>query len=131
MIMPQSPGLSSDGRLLSPTERPQVTDDEADQAGEQDRIGSDTHGDGSAFVSKMGQQHRTEKRNDERDRDPQGRGEQGGDQPDAERLHVDHYFRRTRVPLIFWLLSALRKFGTRRSISSKYDDSAGVFCCAL
>jgi hypothetical protein len=41
------------------------------------------------------------------------------------------YFNRTRVPLIFWLLSALRKFGTSRSISSKYDDSAGVFCCAL
>ena len=38
---------------------------------------------------------------------------------------------RTRVPRIFWLLSALRKFGTSRSISSKYDDSAGVFCCAL
>ena len=37
----------------------------------------------------------------------------------------------TRVPLIFWLLSAVRKFGTSRSISSKYDDSAGVFCCEL
>ena len=34
------------------------------------------------------------------------------------------------MPLIFWLLSALRKLGTRRSISSKYEDSAGVFCCA-
>ena len=41
------------------------------------------------------------------------------------------YFSRTRVPRIFWLLSALRKLGTSRSISSKYDDSAGVFCCAL
>ena len=29
------------------------------------------------------------------------------------------YLSRTRVPRIFWLLSALRKFGTRRSISSK------------
>ena len=47
--------------------------------------------------------------------------------------HVEwpRYFSRTRVPRIFWLLSALRKFGTRRSISSKYDDRAGVFCCAL
>src|SRR5262249_8596372 len=41
------------------------------------------------------------------------------------------YLSRTRVPRIFWLLSALRKFGTSRSISSKYDDNAGVFCCAL
>jgi len=30
------------------------------------------------------------------------------------------------VPLIFWLLSVLRKLGMRRSISSKYDESAGV-----
>src|SRR4030095_2942983 len=37
------------------------------------------------------------------------------------------YFSRTRVPLIFCELSAVRKFGTRRSISSKYEDSAGVF----
>src|SRR5438067_830379 len=29
------------------------------------------------------------------------------------------YFKRTRVPLTFWLLSALRKLGTSRSISSK------------
>src|ERR1017187_2564631 len=41
------------------------------------------------------------------------------------------YFSRTRVPLIFWLLSVLRKSGTMRSINSKYDESAGVFCCAL
>src|SRR5207249_6134844 len=41
------------------------------------------------------------------------------------------HFSSTRVPLIFWLLSALRKLGTRRSISSKYDDRAGVFCWAL
>ena len=49
------------------------------------------------------------------------------DQTGGMNLH----FSRTRVPRIFWLLSALRKFGTRRSISSKYDDSAGVFVCAL
>ena len=41
------------------------------------------------------------------------------------------YLRRTRVPLIFWLLSAPRKSGTMRSISSKYDDRAGVVCCEL
>jgi hypothetical protein len=29
------------------------------------------------------------------------------------------YLSSTRVPRIFWLLSALRKFGTNRSISSK------------
>ena len=39
------------------------------------------------------------------------------------------YFSSTRVPLIFWVLSVLRNLGTMRSISSKYDDSAGVFCC--
>ena len=48
-----------------------------------------------------------------------------------ERHGAVDYLSRTRVPLIFWLLSALRKLGTRRSISSKYDESAGVFCCAL
>ena len=36
-----------------------------------------------------------------------------------------------RVPLIFWLLSVLRKLGISRSISSKYDDSAGVVWFAL
>src|SRR5215510_6144335 len=41
------------------------------------------------------------------------------------------YLRRTRVPLIFWLLSVLRKLGMSRSISSKYDDSAGVVWLAL
>src|SRR3989442_1896433 len=41
------------------------------------------------------------------------------------------YLRRTRVPLIFWLLSALRKSGTMRSISSKYDARAGGFVCEL
>ena len=35
------------------------------------------------------------------------------------------------VPLIFWLLSVLRKLGMSRSISSKYDDSAGVVWFAL
>ena len=49
----------------------------------------------------------------------------------AAPLTCSVYFSRTRVPLIFWLLSALRKFGTSRSISSKYEDSAGVFCWAL
>jgi hypothetical protein len=41
------------------------------------------------------------------------------------------YFSRTRVPLIFWLLSVLRKLGMIWSINSKYEDSAGVFCCGL
>ena len=39
---------------------------------------------------------------------------------DRRRMSIDMiYLSRTRVPRIFWLLSALRKFGTRRSISSK------------
>ena len=41
------------------------------------------------------------------------------------------YWRRTRVPLIFWLLSVLRKLGISRSINSKYDESAGVLWFAL
>ena len=41
------------------------------------------------------------------------------------------YLSRTRVPLIFWLLSSPRKSGTMRSISSKYDERAGVVCCEL
>ena len=41
------------------------------------------------------------------------------------------YFSRTRVPRIFWALSVFRKLGTSRSISSKYEESAGVFCAAL
>ena len=41
------------------------------------------------------------------------------------------YCRRTRVPLIFWLLSVLRKLGISLSISSKYDESAGVLWFAL
>ena len=37
------------------------------------------------------------------------------------------YFSRTRVPLIFWLLSVLMKLGITRSISSKlYGPSAQV-----
>jgi hypothetical protein len=52
-----------------------------------------------------------------------------GDESDVARQAG--YFRRTRVPLIFWVLRALRKFGTSRSMSSKYEDSAGVFCWAL
>ena len=36
------------------------------------------------------------------------------------------YFRSTRVPRIFCELSVLRNVGSRRSINSKYDDSAGV-----
>ena len=39
--------------------------------------------------------------------------------------------RSTRVPLIFWVLSALRKFGINLSMISKYDERAGIFCCAL
>lgn len=41
------------------------------------------------------------------------------------------YFNRTRVPRTFCRLSVFRKVGTSRSISSKYDESAGVFCEAL
>jgi hypothetical protein len=36
-------------------------------------------------------------------------------------------FSRILVPLIFWLLSVARKFGISLSISSKYDESAGVW----
>ena len=36
------------------------------------------------------------------------------------------YFRSTRVPRIFWALIVFRKVGSRRSINSKNDDSAGV-----
>src|SRR5678815_3464911 len=42
-----------------------------------------------------------------------------------------NYSRRTRVPLILWLLSVLRKLGMRRSIYSKYEESAGVLWLAL
>ena len=37
------------------------------------------------------------------------------------------YFSSTRVPRIFCALIALRNVGNRRSISSKNDDSAGVW----
>ncbi len=46
-------------------------------------------------------------------------------------IEAHGYFSSTREPRIFWLLNALRKLGTSRSINSKYDDNAGVFCCAL
>src|SRR5438874_4337856 len=63
----------------------------------------------------------------------QGGERQENEQPAGMNSHVEwpRYFSRTRVPRIFWLLSALRKLGTSRSMSSKYEDSAGVFCCAL
>jgi hypothetical protein len=35
-------------------------------------------------------------------------------------------FNNTRVPFTFWLLSVARKLGMSLSISSKYDESAGV-----
>ena len=38
------------------------------------------------------------------------------------------YFSRTRVPRIRWVLSEPRKLGMSRSISSKYEESAGVCC---
>ena len=40
------------------------------------------------------------------------------------------YLRSMRVPRIVWVLSALRNVGRSRSISSKYDERAGVFCDA-
>ena len=49
----------------------------------------------------------------------------------ARRRRKLRYWSRIRVPLIFWLLSVLRKVGMRRSISSKYDDNAGVVWLAL
>jgi hypothetical protein len=39
------------------------------------------------------------------------------------------YFSSTLVPRMRWVLSVLRKLGIIRSISSKYEDSAGTFCC--
>src|SRR3954469_1734943 len=65
------------------------------------------------------------------ERPPQQHHHWNGDEQRARIEGGDRHLSRTRVPRIFWLLSALRKFGTSRSISSKYDDSAGVFCCAL
>src|SRR5689334_648976 len=61
-----------------------------------------------------------------RDRDHEPGNQKRGDVAVHAVAVAPRYLRRTRVPRIFWLLSALRKFGTRRSISSKYDDSAGV-----
>lgn len=49
----------------------------------------------------------------------------------AARSGQTRYLMRTRVPLIFCVLNAPRKSGTMRSMSSKYDDSAGVSCEAL
>ena len=37
------------------------------------------------------------------------------------------YLRRTRVPLMLSVLNVLRNEGISLSISSKYEDSAGVF----
>src|SRR5689334_4714129 len=64
------------------------------------------------------------------ERPPHQQQHRDGDDERA-RIEPDGHLSSTRVPRIFWLLSALRKFGTSQSISSKYDDSAGVFCCAL
>ena len=49
----------------------------------------------------------------------------------ARPLGLSPYCRRTRVPLMLWLLRVLRKLGISRSINSKYDDSAGVLWLAL
>jgi hypothetical protein len=43
----------------------------------------------------------------------------------------DRYWSSTRVPLIVWVLSVLRKLGIKRSMSSKYDDRAGDVWLAL
>ena len=40
---------------------------------------------------------------------------------------IDFYLRRMRVPRMLSLLSVPRKDGNSRSISSKYEESAGVF----
>jgi len=49
------------------------------------------------------------------------------DYAELVRLKTDPFYcRRKRVPLTFWLLSVLMKLGITRSISSKYEDSAGV-----
>ena len=41
------------------------------------------------------------------------------------------YFSRVLVPFIFCALNVLRKAGSSRSMSSKYDDRAGVCWLAL
>lgn len=43
-----------------------------------------------------------------------------------ETAETTGYCRRNLVPLTFWLLSVLRKLGISRSISSKYEERAGV-----
>ena len=52
--------------------------------------------------------------------------------PGARPAGVSHgwcsYRRRTRVPRIFWGEITPRKFGSSRSISSKYDDRGEIFC---
>jgi hypothetical protein len=47
----------------------------------------------------------------------------------AGNIRRGRYLRRTRVPRTFCVLSTFRKRGMTSSISSKYDDSAGTFCC--
>lgn len=82
--------------------------------------GNGEHGDGA--------QSRTHAKQEQRAKC----GQHGDRLDDASRVDTHGgYFSRTRDPRIFWLLNALRKLGTSRSISSKYDDKAGVFCCAL
>src|SRR5262249_2543514 len=68
---------------------------------------------------------------DPREPSPRTSGDRAASDRDARQKGWRPYFKSTRVPRIFWLLRALRKFGTRRSINSKYDDSAGVFVCEL
>jgi hypothetical protein len=42
---------------------------------------------------------------------------------------VPRHLNNTRVPRIFCVLSVPRNVGRILSISSKYEESAGVFCC--
>ena len=44
---------------------------------------------------------------------------------------IANYLRRVLVPFIFCALSVLRNAGSSRSISSKYEDRAGVCWLAL
>jgi len=60
-----------------------------------------------------------------------GAGGQKGMSESDGNAHGPVYFSKTLVPRIFWLLSVPRKSGTMRSINSKYEDNAGVSCCAL
>ena len=56
--------------------------------------------------------------------------QRAGPQNQRNRVPADEkvgpYWRRTLVPLIYWLLSVFRKLGISLSINSKYDDRAGV-----